>query len=218
MFESIEELEKEVQSFRENLLASNELITGIEKLTATTSEQQVKYVDSSKELLTKIDDTAALTLSSLIAENEALIDTLSKKGYALLEKINAVPVEIKAENVLMIDGLKNCISELQTNISKFVSQLSNDSKSHLNDSIASMNLVQQEHIARLEAIEIAFSKGETELTTKYDMFMAKLESTNVDQLLKACQDIQKAVNMKFAILSVGLSVSVILLIVSFFIK
>ncbi|MDR3289486.1 MAG: hypothetical protein LBT22_08675 [Peptococcaceae bacterium] len=55
MFESIEALEKEVQDFKDNILASSELVRTIEQLTVVTKAQQEK-LEANAELYNNMSD------------------------------------------------------------------------------------------------------------------------------------------------------------------
>lgn len=56
-----------------------------------------------------------------------------------------------------------------------------------------------------------------QLELKYNAFVTKLESTNMDQLYKYCQDMNKAINTKLSIALGGVAVAVIVSIISLFI-
>lgn len=56
-----------------------------------------------------------------------------------------------------------------------------------------------------------------QLETKYNAFVAKLEATNMNQLYKYCQDMNKSINTKLGLALGGVAVAVIVSIVSLFI-
>lgn len=56
-----------------------------------------------------------------------------------------------------------------------------------------------------------------QLELKYNAFVTKLESTNMDQLYKYCQDMNKSINTKLSIALGGVAVAVIVSIISLFI-
>ena len=56
MFQNIEELEKQVKEFQQNILASSEFIKGIQNLTDRVDSQQTEFAKDSKELLDSIGE------------------------------------------------------------------------------------------------------------------------------------------------------------------
>ena len=55
------------------------------------------------------------------------------------------------------------------------------------------------------------------LEAKYDAFVARLEATNMDQLYKYCQNMNKSINTKLGIALGGVAVALIVSIISLFI-
>lgn len=254
MFESIDELEKEVQDFRQNILASKQLINSINQLTTTTKKQQERLATAAEALMKKLDATPAAIktdnsvlldeLKSCIADfrkgNQELVSHLSTESEEHIKdstaSISAAYQEYTARAESVETALKNSEIELASKYSAFietlestnadlqkgnedlVSHLSAENKRLLEESITSISATCHEHIARLESVEAALKKSEIELASKYDAFIEKLESTNVDQLFKMCQDIKKSVQKKFTFLMSGICIMLIIIILSIFVK
>ena len=72
-------------------------------------------------------------------------------------------------------------------------------------------------LEQLAQTENRVSELSQQLESKYNAFVEKLESTNMDQLYKYCQDMNKAINLKLGLLLGGVAVAVIVSIVSLFI-
>jgi len=72
-------------------------------------------------------------------------------------------------------------------------------------------------LAQLSATEKRVEDLSQQLETKYNAFVSKLESTNMDQLYKYCQDMNKSINTKLGIALGGVAIAVIVSIVSLFI-
>jgi len=279
MFESIEQLEKEVKDFQKNILASSELIKSIESLITATNAQKEDFSATSSELVSKMDShTEALrksyeeALAKLVKENRSLIKELIVRGDELLQEMKAIPsdvekrnsalsVEIQAEKEAffarcdeLLQGFKNippdveernsalaiefqkCTTALQSSSNEIIAQLhveteafsarcdellqsvSTNSKTHHANVVETLNTAQQAYIQRIEEADVSIKNCETEINRKYKDFLIKLESTNVDQMFKMCQDIKKSMDTKLLLLSVGVGASLILMIVSIFIR
>lgn len=272
MFESVEQLEKEVQEFRQNILASSELIKSIEGLIAATKAQKDSFASESSELLTKMDaHTEALktsyaeALSKMVKENSKLVSDLSSKGESLLREMQGIPDEVDKRNsaiaaqfetkggailqdmqaiseavdkrnAALAADFQKCsadlksqtemlIAQLQAEISKFSKrcdelllsvQSSNDA--HLSNVIKEMQASQKAYIEKLEATDVSIRHCEAEISEKYLDFLAKLESTNIDQMFKMCQEMKSSMDRKFIMLFVGVGASLALMIVSLFIR
>ena len=72
-------------------------------------------------------------------------------------------------------------------------------------------------LAQLSATETRVEDLSKQLEAKYNAFVSKLESTNMDQLYKYCQDMNKSINTKLGIALGGVAIAVIVSIVSWFI-
>lgn len=72
-------------------------------------------------------------------------------------------------------------------------------------------------LAQLSATEKRVEDLSQQLEAKYNAFVSKLESTNMDQLYKYCQDMNKSINTKLGIALGGVAIAVIVSIVSLFI-
>lgn len=72
-------------------------------------------------------------------------------------------------------------------------------------------------MGQLAATEKRVEELSLRLEAKYDAFVRKLEATNMDQLYKYCQDMNKSINVKLGIALGGVAIAVIVSIVSLFI-
>ena len=115
-------------------------------------------------------------------------EVFAKQLQAVLENIRAVPAEIKDNSYQQYSTF---LKELEKIMDARLEQLSNTEK-------RVVDLSQQ-------------------LEIKYDSFVAKLEATNMDQLYKYCQDMNKSINTKLELAGDGVAIAIIVSIVSLFI-
>lgn len=73
------------------------------------------------------------------------------------------------------------------------------------------------HLAQLSDTEKRVEDLSQQLEAKYDTFVVKLEATNMDQLYKYCQDMNKSINTKLRFALGGVVIAVIVSIISLFI-
>lgn len=73
------------------------------------------------------------------------------------------------------------------------------------------------HLAQISDTEKRIVDLSQQLEAKYDAFVAKLEATNMDQLYKYCQDMNKSINTKLGLALGGVAIAIIVSIISLFI-
>ena len=72
------------------------------------------------------------------------------------------------------------------------------------------------HLAQISDTEKRIVDLSQQLEAKYDAFVAKLEATNMDQLYKYCQDMNKSINTKLGLALGGVAIAIIVSIISLF--
>ena len=115
-------------------------------------------------------------------------DEFSKQLLSVVESIQAIPREIQ-NNSAQQNSL--FLKDLQEIMDARMAQLT-ETENHV----------------------IAMSQ---QLENKYNEFLATLEATNMDQLYKYCQGMNKSVNMKLGIALAGIAIAIVISIVSLFI-
>ena len=283
MFESVEQLEKEVKEFQQNILASSDFVNNLNEIVAAISAQERDFAAKSAELTAKIDDNAEAMLSSqtealkkLLDENQTLTKHLSDtaaeleaqmksqvetvkadhqelvqqlaeqnraistefgdKGASLISEIKAIPVELDKSNAALSDSFQRSVAsiiEAANSICASQKAQADALSAHCDNLLASMNDANQEHLAKtaeivsstqkeyiriIEEAEAEIKSCKADLSEKYDEFLKKLESTNVDQMFKLCQEMKQSVNAKLVIIMSGVCVSLVLALISLFIK
>ena len=169
----------------------------------------------------------------------SLMDRYSEKITAAESAITKVPAELelqmqkdRSENVA---GLKQIQEQYTSDLAKanevFANQLQtvvdavHAVPSQINDNAAQqygvflkeLEKMMDVRLAQLSATEKHVADLSQQLETKYNTFVSILESTNMDQLYKYCQDMNKSINNKLGIALGGVAIAVIVSIVSLFI-
>lgn len=169
----------------------------------------------------------------------SLMDRYSEKITAAESAITKVPAELelqmqkdRSENVA---GLKQIQEQYTSDLAKanevFANQLQtvvdavHAVPSQINDNAAQqygvflkeLEKMMDVRLAQLSATEKHVEDLSQQLETKYNTFVSILESTNMDQLYKYCQDMNKSINNKLGIALGGVAIAVIVSIVSVFI-
>lgn len=188
MFDDIEQLEKEVQEFRQNMLGSTALLKSLDAIVLALKAQTTEFTTKSNEMTGKLDAQATAI------QNKA-DDTLDK----------------------LVTNLTNCIAEIRKVSNEAADRLSAENKANLANTTTQIQSTQKEYIAALEATDRAVQAYTTELNKKHGEFLDRLETTNIDQIYQGCMDMKKSMESKFTILMAGVGVAVVLAVVGLFI-
>ncbi|MGM9773093.1 MAG: hypothetical protein ACI3YU_10695 [Segatella copri] len=188
MFEDIEQLEKEVQDFRKNMLGSAALLKSLDAIVAALKAQTAELSAKSAEMAGKMD------FQSTAIQNKT-DNTLQK----------------------LVANLTDCVAELRKVTDRAVEQLSAENKENLANTTTQILSTQKAYIETLQATEKAIQACSAELSKKHGEFLDRLEKTNINQIYRACVDMRKAVETKLTILMAGVGVAIILAIVGLFI-
>jgi hypothetical protein len=225
MLESIEQLEKEIDTFHHNVVASNELNKLISTLIEQIKKQKEEFSHSSTELLERIS-TSTITIQE---HNKQSIDELiltihsqtsdfSVQSNHVIEQLKEVPATTEQKNETLRDHVTSSVRELERLINSIPDQVKSANSIVMGEELAKFKTEQDRYISELVKVEETVSAYKTELEMKHSAFLSKLESTNIDQINKLAQETKDEMNKRFTFLFAGLGVTIVLMIVSFFIK
>ena len=200
MFKDIETLEKEIQTFHKNILASKELLGAMEGL-LDTLKQQNKSIDLlTKEQQEKMDTHLSSLKSLTRATAEDVAEKCRQTEEALTQSAKALQSEIKAQNKVLLEETAQSITQICREYTQ------------------ALKTAKEEHINTLNKLEKELKSTKEELHTTYLAFLERLEKTNVDQIFKTCKEMQKSLEQKLWIVAGGVGVSVLLTLLSLFIR
>ena len=173
---------------------------------ATVTRTMDEYAAKIAKAEGLISETPGILDAQLKKDREENIGELKKvqEQYASeLSKANLTFSEQLQDVILNIQGLSAKIEEASAaQYASFLKELEKTIETRLE---------------KLAQTEDRVTKLGQELESKYNAFVEKLEATNMDQLYKYCQDMNKAINVKLGLLLGGVAVAVIVSIVSLFI-
>jgi hypothetical protein len=180
------------------------------------------------ELLKKVQDSYAVTLRESQAGFASQSEAFKKVAQQMLDSFSA---EQKKFEQALESAQKNYaekLAETEKVVISIPEELKKDNESALAGQVELLKKVQDSYAVTLRESQAgfasqseAFIKVAQELSVtleeKHHAFLEKLESTNMGQIYKYCQDMNKSLNTKLVILIVGVAVATALSIVSFFI-
>lgn len=225
MFTDIEQLEKEIQAFKKNILASNELIQTIEAVVAAAKKQNSDYQTATTALQDKMDTHAdglkklsEDTIAQMLAESKKTANEVQGIANTTVADMSAANKTLLADTVEQLKAAQKVYIDALETVKVALSETTVERGKQLDEATEALKTAQKEYFDRLAQIETAITATKEELDNKYKAFLEKLESTNMDQIFKVCQEMKKSIEAKLLLLTGGVGIAIILMIVSFFIK
>ena len=166
-------------------------------------EQYISKVTSATESISKVPSELETLLQKDRAENIAGLKQIQEQYTADLERTN--------------DVFAKQLQTVMESIQAVPGQIKKDSDQQHNAFLKELEKTMDARLAQLSDTEKRVVDLSHQLEAKYDAFVAKLEATNMDQLYKYCQDMNKNINTKLGLALGGVTVAVIVSIVSLFI-
>ena len=188
MLTDIETLQREMETFHKNVKYSNELTALLSNIISALSDEAKLFDERVKAL----EASVAATSDQLKSGNQDLIQQT-------LDNINRAKSDYET-------ALRGYLDELKA-VPKSISDTNN---AQYNEFLASVKKEYGDYVAVLRESQTKMEKISTELDNKYNAFLAKMESTNMDQIYKACQDMDKKLNTKLTMILAGVAVAIIL--------
>lgn len=207
MFENIEQLEKEIQAFRQNILASSELVKSMEEISAVVRKQQSDYAESSSALLDKMEQQR----TELAERTATLLDQIEKLS-------KSVPEEVEKKAEVLIEQLKDVTATYEKTMSGIVEQFEKENNDNTAEALRKYGELNGLHIEQLKKAEEQISAMISDLNEKYNLFLTRLESTNIDSLFSEIQKMKKSMEAKMYLILGGVGIAIVIAIVSLIIR
>jgi len=192
MLTDIETLQKELETFHNNVKQSNELSSLLSNIISALNNEEKMFAEKMKAL----EDTVSSVPEQLKTGNQDLIQRT-------LDEINRAKTEYE-------NTVKNYLSVLET----LPKTISDNSEEQYTQFLSSVKKEHGDYVEVLREAQTKIDKMSSELENKYNAFLAKMESTNMDQIYKVCLDMDKKINNKLTLILVGVAAAVILSIVA----
>lgn len=224
MLESIEQLEKEIETFHHNVAASNELNKLFSKLIEQIKKQKEELSHSSTNLLDRISkSTNAIqehnqqSIDELVRTIQSQTSDIAVQSNNVIQQLKEVPTTTEQKNEVLRDHVISSVRELERLINNIPDQVEAANSTVMGEELAKFKAEQDRYLSELLKVEETVSTYKTELEMKHSAFLSKLESTNINQIYELAQETKDSMNKRFTFLFAGLSITILLVIVSFFI-
>ncbi|MDO4472425.1 MAG: hypothetical protein Q4C17_04595 [Bacillota bacterium] len=218
MFEDVAQMEKEIETFRKNVVASSELVEGIAGLTEATRQHKESYSAATTELLKKVD----ACIAAIKADYESALRTLSSNNDTAISNLQqnmAAEQQARMAELQQIKtALESCQAETTKKTDEQIRQLTSDCERLIAEMKTTLSAQQTAYAEKLQQTEEVIRGYQSEAEKKYNEFVNRLESTNVDQIFKEVQDLKQSIQTKFMILMGGIGATLIVAILGLILK
>lgn len=189
----------------------------IEEFVRAVHDEHQSYQTAVAKLMDRYADKFEKAESSLAGIPSALETQLQKdhtENVAALKQIQEqYAVDLAKTNEAFAKQLQAVIESIQT----VPGQIKDNSNLQYSAFLKELEKMMDARLAQLSDTEKRVVDLSQQLEAKYDAFVAKLEATNMDQLYKYCQDMNKSINTKLGLALGGVGVAVVVSIISLFI-
>ena len=188
MLTDIESLQKEIETFQNNVKYSNELTALLSNIISALKNEEKMFEEKLKMLETGVSSVP----DQLKTGNQDLIQQM-------LDNIRQAKSEYEA-------SLQNYLDELKS-VPKTISEKSD---AQYGEFLTSVKKEYSNYIVTLKDTQANIEKLSNELDVKYSTFLTKMEATNMDQIYRICLETNKNVNKKLTLVFAGTVAAIVL--------
>ena len=222
MFENVEQLEREIKEFEQNILASKALIQNIKEATAAIKQQNERFGDESDRLILRINEVPA-DIDETVKEN---INRLIEENRNISDGLSAIASEVKTYEGMIEDKYDAMLSETMQKLNEVLSEVSSYKTAAKKGNDETLLKANEMLMATVEAAAESFktesgkytesldkltaqlTNSEAELESKYKEMIAKSENTN-SQIIKELAELKSTVNSKNTLIMILVVVSIV---------
>ena len=241
MLGSIEELEKEIELFQQNMAASCELQMLMQQMLEQIKQQNSEFGIQSSALISRVDNLPSTIENANISSNnrvkndvaaeidralQSFANEQSKYLQAIediKQKIQSYADQVSTQKKAFDEGVTAVLAKFDETIKKIVDEntKANDAlKADIDKLMAERNAAfseeQSKYIASLQQTQNEIKSCESQLTTKYSEFIDTLQNMNVSDLYNQNAQLQKELNKRTTILMIISAISIVVGIIGIF--
>ncbi|MGF0019920.1 hypothetical protein [Sporofaciens sp. SGI.106] len=242
MLGSIEELEKDIELFQQNVAASSELQMLLKKMLEQIKQQNSEFGIQSSALISRVDNLPYTIENANISSNNRVKNDIAAEVDRALQsfaneqsrylqalkdveqKIQTLADQAEQQGKMYADGVASTLDKFDESAKKIVEdniRVNNVLKADIDKLLAERNAAfsesQGKYIVSLQQTQNEIKNCESQLTTKYFEFIDTLQKTNISNLYNQNKQLKDELNKRTTIL-MGISViSIIVGVISFFI-
>lgn len=147
-------------------------------------------------------------------EHEATLNDLGKSIDLAISELQIKSAEELSVRVEQIDKIKDSLEKYQTQVTKKadeqIQQLTKECKSLSLEMKSELSTQESAYAEKLGQMQQVIKEYQIVVEEKYDGFIKRLESTDVDRIFTEIQNINQSIQTKFMILMGGIGIAIII--------
>lgn len=241
MLGSIEELEKDIELFQQNMAASGELQMLLKQMLEQIKQQNSEFGTQSSALISRVDNLPSAIESANISSNNRVKNDVAaeidralqsfaseqSKYLQVLEdikqKIQTYADQAGNQEKAFSDGVTAVLAKFDETIKRIIDEnakandaLNADIDKLLAERNAAFAEEQSKYISSLQQTQNEIKNCESQLSVKYSEFIDTLQKMNVSDLYNQNVQLQKELNKRTTILMVISAISIVVGIIGIF--
>ena len=186
----------------------------VEGFVQTVHEEHEAYQTAVTKLMEGYADKFAKAETALVGVPSALEAQLQKDRAENIAGLKQIQEQYAADLGKINEAFAKQMQLMVDAIQAVPGQINDNSAQQYSSFLKELENMMNARLAQLSDTEKRVEELSQQLESKYDAFVAKLESTNMDQLYKYCQDMNKSINIKLGVVLGGVAIAVIASIIS----
>ena len=233
---TIEELEREIDLFKQNIVSSNEMVDLLQNILNQIKAQNQLFDSQSNELMSKMEgipeilEKANTDSNNIIQKDISKVDSFSARQKIYIDTLEQVESQIKQfieQSGIQVKSFKSDAESLTERVEKIPAKIeerndanskkiNSDIQAEFADVLEKFKSQQDKYIESIHETTESINSCESELKNKYQEYLDTLEKTNVSAIYDISQQLKKQFSVKMTILTVVAVISVIVGIVGWF--
>ena len=192
MFENMEQLEREIKEFEQNILASRDLIASIrDTADAVASQNETvkiqigKVVEQLKKVPADIDNHNAVHIQNLQESNKKYLEDTEHDLEIVLKNLNSTVTAIKAYEKTLENTNDESVKKVQRMIDGSLTAAADDFvktvnqyQEGLSQGVKSFEKTSEDYVEQMMETVEELKKYEKILTSRYEKLLVEVEETN----------------------------------------
>lgn len=216
MVGTIEDLEKEIDQFQKNMMASGEVVKLLNQMVEGVKQQNDSFNTQAQSLLLKIENLPSVIERENETSNQKIKNDVSTE-------IGKTVQDFRTEQTRYLDSVDKFNTQVQSMLIKVENlpntiereneasnqKIKNDVSSELGKIIQDFKTEQARYLESAEKSQRAIEDAERKLDKSYRDFIDNIERMNISNLYDEYTQLKKTVNVRTTILMVISLVSVV---------
>lgn len=190
MIDTIEQLERDIDTFHKNIASSNELLRQIDTMIDVSKKNKDEFSKSVSDMIRKIE-TSNLDIHSntrdVLHEMKITFENYSsdysRKINDLLRKIDEVPLKVEEKNDSLIKDIEDVIEILLNSVEGLPEKFEKAHKKIIDLETEKMHFEVTALTKELKNYELALKSYDTSLNQIYSNFVLKMDSADFEKIL-----------------------------------